>query len=561
MPSQISPVRESEALGPLAIGVGVGIIGGAALTWMVGKSFDVFSGEDPPADTLGIDAYKNRAHQTAKVRKSTNKSMFIDNRNTLKYINDTAFQEGKKAAISALNDEKIKSTVKSEAKTAANSHFATIQENFLKSWNESVSELVSIKNTADNADGLGSGFIRMSSATALDWQVNPVPEKTVTLADGSTFTVKAIKIGSTHALYGPTNVYTHADPGDPLKMAVLDASGSALQYLHQSDWNSVWSEFQSHITTVESNIETWVDGIWDSYESGAISADDLVTPTDIVNEMAESDDSRSRAIANLMALNIPVESEVQATIEVQDSQKTTMTGVLATSDAQAAGTLSQGDTINPSATDEGGDDIYGDWFISHDISQMSADVTSKADTTFGIQGGLMRFTTDPTKMWSDDTDVQNLMQYTVATSDGDSATVTPSDFSDVSGESYWEVDLSNSLESANTDIDSVTATTQTSETEYSTVHLDTTFEVISANKDLEFEPTRDPQTDSNYITQEEWEESEQQTRDSIETWEETQDSGGVSAPSPGDLLSGMGNWLYIGAAALLGILALNAASS
>jgi hypothetical protein len=225
--------------------------------------------------------------------------------------------------------------------------------------------------------------------------------------------------------------------------------------------------------------------------------------------------------------------------------------------------------IDPNATDSNGDPVYpGDFYISHNLSSWSADVTSKYDTQYGIQAGEIRATSNPKEMYGNP--VQGVIH--VVNTPAGVAQIPVSDFSqgtDGSGNTIWTANISDQLSQNITDINDVSAVVSEEAkgaNNYRTEKIENQFEILQTqNGPISFEQPREPQTDSNYLDESEWDNFEQQTRENVEAW---RDSQSPSIPGPGDIFGGvgstldqLGDWALYGIAAILGLFALNAASS
>jgi hypothetical protein len=556
-----SPVGESEAFLPVVGAVGVGVLAGGALGFMIESEYEVLSGDAPP-DSLGPSALKDQVYQTAKTRKSTNQSTLTDNQNLVTYVKEPAFVDGKVAAVGAINNGKTKAEVESAAVTAANGHIATVEKNLLNSWNEALSELDTMISNLSNA-GV-SGFLQSGfpSDTNNKYALSVGSGNTVTLSDGSTMDIKRAKAPvATTRYWSPVNYDGDGTPSP----GVVSIASEGFNYLNSDEWSGVWDGIQQVQTDVTNNLVTWVDTAYQNVQQGDLNPDELLSPTDLADQYQGED---SLAVAHLQALNIPNAGDNEVQIRVSDQYNSTMQGLLAYSEGLSS-ELSEGDVIDPNATDSNGDPVYpGDFYISHNLSSWSADVTSKYDTQYGIQAGEIRATSNPKEMYGNP--VQGVIH--VVNTPAGVAQIPVSDFSqgtDGSGNTIWTANISDQLSQDVTDINDVSAVVSEDAkgaNNYRTEKIENQFEVLQTqNGPISFEQPREPQTDSNYLEESEWDNFEQQTRENVEAW---RDSQSPSIPGPGDVFDGvgstldqLGDWALYGIAAILGIFALNAASS
>jgi len=547
-----SAVQEGDAALPLlAAGAAGGAIFGGGLTLLVADA-NIF-GSDPPPDALGPEALKDEVEQTITTRKSTNASTLKDNKNLITYVKEPAFVEGKKAAVKAINDEKTKSEVQSAAVDAANNHFATVENNLLNTWNESVNELESMYSLLNDA-GVGSYLIIETDSGSLTNQGLNFPSISRTLSDGSSKDVKRVS-NPQSTVYDPTNLSLGADA---LSAPIFVQSSRGTKHLVSTGWRNTWDELQTVQNDVSNNLTVWVDTAYSQVQAGDLRPSQLLSPSDL-SEQYQGENTR--AIADLQALNIPNAGGNEATIELSDEYTTRMTGLLAYSGGTSD--LSEGDTVNPDATDNSDNPVYpGSWYISHDTSQWSATTTQYHDSSYGIQGGNLRLTRDPNQLYGND--YSAVVEYVVETTDGETATFVPEDTTkgtDSNSNTIWEVDLSDQLSQSTTSVNQMQAYTKSDENVYETTEITDTFEIIeTSDGSLSFEQPRDPQTDSNYLTDDEWRDYERQTRENINSYE----SAGSDLPGIGDITGGaFSSFRDLAIAAvlvILGLFGLNAAS-
>ena len=503
------PVQESEAVAPLFVAGAIGA--GISARWAVDKAYEVF-GSDAPPEGLTADALKQQVYQTAKTRKSTNASTIVDNQNILGGVENTAYTEGKIAAIEALNAGKTEAEVLSTSEAAINTYHATLQKNVLKSWNEGMREAQSMSDLAGSHTNVdeSSTIVMTSSETgagSLSDSSYMTGETEQTLADGSTITLVRFEIGTDPRKYSPI---TQADADARMDVyEPSDTSSPDFSYLEADKWASVWSTMDQKFTNVANGLSTWVTNVYGDVQSGEIEISELVTPRERAAMMSE-DESISNALADLIALNLPVDLEREATIHIAETG-TTLRGSFALTN-EADGPIESGATYDPATFD-------GDAYFTTDISLLEG--TWSAFET-GVDGGTVTLTSEPYEG----------MVYSVETTAGETVSVPASDWID-SGTGTWTFDASASLETSITEVASVDYFAETDETQFETIGLDSQFTVERLeNKNTGEEETSatftttEPQDDTNYITQEEWDTLEQQNQELIDKYEESQNTGG-----------------------------------
>jgi hypothetical protein len=287
---------------------------------------------------------------------------------------------------------------------------------------------------------------------------------------------------------------------------------------------------------VRDGISTWVSNVYGDVQSGDIEIDDLVTPRERAAMMSDSEGT-SQAIADLIALNVPVDPEREATITIEDTGAT-LSGTFALTDS-SDGPIESGETYDPSS-------FSGDIYFTTDMSLVEGD-WSAIET--GVDGGTITITAEP----YEGTAIE------VTTTAGETVSVPAGDWSPVDGSETWTYDVSGDLETAITEVDSARFVSTATETQYETLQLDGSFTVdklVNEQSGEEVTSTTfensDPQTDSNYVSQEEWENLEKQNEELIEKYENAQSGGGIDL-GQFDMFGLPGEIVAVGAAALVAL--------
>ncbi|WP_239685584.1 hypothetical protein [Halolamina pelagica] len=476
-------------------------------------------------------------YETVRTRKSTNASTFVDNRNIINSgLPNTLYAEGKIAAIEQLNQEAAKADVETAAHNAMNKYASTVISNFLKSWNETVSELYSLRSTmfghtevsdtylkanADREAGTGKLLTESETGTPRSDMAH-----SYTLPDGATMSLQSVLMQSQHTpmYYNPTEITmtdgnTSSTPPTEIWIHVPDRSVS---YLNSADWSAVLNDLETAVTDVQSGLTTWVNNVYDQVQAGAIEVSELITPRERA-KMIAADDGAAQAIADLAALNIPVDAGNKYKITMADTGATLRGTLAVTDDSQ---TIESGSTYDPSANT-----FSGDAFFTYNVATGSGDWSAYEES---IDGGVATFTEAPYEK----------TQYELTTSKNETVTVSRGNFTAVdssgnpvephnSSVAAWEVDLSDQLENDIANVNEVDFFADVNESRMETIKLDSQFTVekienAESGEEVEsasFEKA-DPQTDNNYITQSEWEQLQEQNRELIEKYEESQNTGG-----------------------------------
>ena len=148
------------------------------------------------------------------------------------------------------------------------------------------------------------------------------------------------------------------------------------------------------------------------------------------------------------------------------------------------------------------------------------------DDAKGVDGGTVEFESEPYEG----------VTYDIVTNYDETASVTAGDFTkgtDGSSNTVWTVDVSDQLDNSIAEISEVTYYTDTDETRYETIQMQGTFTIekftnteTGEQADSASFTSSEPQTDDNYVTQEEWNQLQQQNQELIEKYEDSQSGGG-----------------------------------
>jgi len=516
-----SPVQNGQAVLPL---VAVGLAAGAVTLGWALREYEVI-GSDPPAEGQTPGSLKQQVYQTALTRKSTNASSIIDNQHILDGVKHTAYVDAKVSAIEQLNAGVSEDEVQTAAQSAVSAYLTTVQSNLLKTWNESVRELYDRLSALQSHPDVSPGAVLDSDAvtrgelyTHSFREFKDKQTRDITLFDGSTFQLESVKArlhnesggGGYYVEADPLNmVWSNGDEGVNFNVIVSNPDGGNVIYLDGATWTGIHDDVSTVHDNVLNGISTWVTNVYGGVQSGDIDISDLVTPRERAAMMSEGEGT-SQAIADLIALNIPVNLEREATITINDTGAT-LPGTFGLTDS-SDGPIESGTTYDPSA-------FAGDIYFTADMSLVSGDWTAYET---GLDGGTITITEEPYEGTA--IEVTTVASETVSVSAGD--------WTD-NGDGTWSYDASSELETNITNVESARFVSTATETQYETLQLDGPFTV---NKLMNTESGEEvstasfdnsqPQTDDNYITQEEWDDLEQQNQDLIEKYEESQNNGG-----------------------------------
>mgnify|MGYP000161424800 CR=1 FL=1 len=539
-PDRLSPVGSSDALGPIAIAVGAAAFGAAA-GWTVRETGIIGGDSSPPPDGLGPDALNQEAYRSLSKRIGTLQSTLVDNRNLLKASTDTAFSEAKLAAISALNDQKPQADVTAAGQAEVDKYYDEVRKNLLKSIRELISEIVSwIKSFREAGIDTEGPFNITANNNAeptpfKGWNIKNEGQDNQYLVANmgfGSFEIKPTGISVT-AGYNNNADIKLADPeGNSKTWHLYDGKEDTKEHV-ELDWPSVLSEIETQRQNAKNDIGVWVSNIYGDVQSGRISTAELRGPSEIATQLSDNQ-SNATAVGDLLALNVPGSYGDNVTVEYESTEPnlgtTRATGPIANS--QGA-TVSEGETIDPSNTP-------GDWYLSAKIGSLRTEWT-KYNNTKGVDGGLIEFTANPVNVGQQVSPSD--VVFSVSTSKGETVRVAPDEFVEKDQEVpiTWEADLSDKLNSDIAEIEKievfVSGASSTDTAGYQNIRLTETFTVIRtpAGQDVDFTKSpRTPQTDTNYRTQEEWEQEFDGIETQIESYEEAKAAAGGGSLFGGD---------------------------
>ena len=530
------PVGDAEAIAPAIVwGAGAAVSGGIGLGWAL-RDADIL-GMDSPPEGLTTDALRQAVREASITRASNNRSTFVDNRNIIDGSEHVAYTDGKIAAIEALEEQLSQDDVADAARDASDDYYSTILKNVIESWNETVNEFLSFADRvelhpdADHEDIFDEvfGWTRWGdNSDNRDVEgANLDEEIEHELPNGDTVDVLAIEIehrrwtgsssaSSTEVLTGPHELTTR----DSMWIPIRDVDEPRDRLLNWTEFSELYEEIDDARANVNDGLTLWVDNVYSDVQSGDIDVAELITPRERAEMMAE-DEGMAQAIADLAALNIPVDVEREATVYLPHVDAT-VRGTLGITQDQS---IESGETYDPD------EDIDGSVYLTYDVSLGEGTWGAYED---GIDGGEVTFTDEP---WSGTT-------FRIHTTADESVELVADDFTPVDADGNevddwedpdrWLVDISDDVETAITEIDEVDYFASDDASQFETIQLQEEFTVERIEDtstgdevdSMEFSSS-EPQTDDNYITQEEWDDMAAENERLIEKFEDSQSSGGL----------------------------------
>ncbi len=390
----VEPVGEAEGLAATSA-VLIGVATGAAATGAYFEYVKDDINESAQQDQIHTDLY-SQATGTAAKGEVLNDSM--DN-----YLKDTesiALMEAKNSYIRYLNDKQADVATEAEARVAAKSavadYYAKKQKTVIESWEAEVATAQYISETANNVSGMsrstvGNQYIGGTSASSsglTGWnsvgtEINLQDfgsSTSVTLVNGNSTTVDTVRVEweNDRGNYVLPSRFAGKDGTNTNKTKInapfeyleitppQSLSGSSkVRLLEVKNYVDKWQKIDQQHGDVDAQIDQFVNGTYQNYQTGEINNSDLVDPYLGAREY-EPDGSDTWGLRSLTSMGIePPEN----TSNYGGMQITTQPGVmhdgLLMNDGANISSFEVGKTYNLSklggtqfvATDDGPKDI------------------------------------------------------------------------------------------------------------------------------------------------------------------------------------------------------------
>lgn len=529
----LAPVQNAEAIPPAFIAAGGVAYGAAGVGWAL-RDAEVIGSDDAPTDEQAQQLINN-AWETCYTRWSTNDSILTSVDSLMEFLDHAAYSSAKLAAIEALNDEQDQDTVEQFAKDALDEEESRIKRNILGTWNESVLEFYTqaeaiddhpdLNVDDDDSDDSGHNFSTDFSErtdgylTARghenDWDEPPSTE--IELPDGQEFETYYFELsqessnytpdpntGSTHYLNFAVvadRTFTYEKDWDFDESSYLapdgdEDLGDLFAYLRGDKWQSFWTDIEDKFDDLRNGIETYVDTVYGEVQSGEIAPEELLTVREMAETMAE-EEGANQALADLIALGLPVDLERRAHIEIErDGATVDLTGILMPTSEPEYGELVADNNVIPEEKDY-------ELFFTYNVAEHSGEFQAYDD---GLDGGELTFHEEP----------HDNVLYHVHTNQGEDVEITADDFEPAT-DPYWEAeewvtDLSDDLDDTIAEVDQIVMYAKDGDTAYQTVRLEDQFylEKFTDEDGEEYDEATYEETetheDDNFVSQEQFEE-------------------------------------------------------
>lgn len=548
---RLSPVGQSEAIPVIPLAVGTAAAVGS--TWLL-EEVDIFGSDEPP-DDLTADVLKEQIRRTAETRRSINQSTFVDNLNLIDGAEHLGYDTGKRAAWDAINEGDSQDDVVDAAQTAVNDYFTPLYENFLKSWNETLVEYQAMVDLVNQNEDLSDFVFGMSHVGSTSTRYRLSSEKdiieemeSVDLPNGDTFHIHGIDDSSRGSWFNDSHHFklliaddpsttsdpygTSGDERDPeyVRSYWESEDDSAVPYAFIQEWVEVFEKLEDAYEEAHNGITLWVDDVYGDVQAGEIDPSDLLNPRDIAG-MLDEDEDLARAKADLLALNIPTDLNVEAKIETTldgYGYDVVVSGMFAATSGPSGG-FEAGETYTPN---EGG---VGSVHMAAYSGDLAIEVP-ESHYDDALDGGTMTWDRSPAEGY----------EFYVQTNAGETATIEYDDLEPVEDDWYYgvdtyEVNLSDQLSEPIAEVEKVTGAPVDEKSVNLT--LSNEFKILDiTDSDGEpvhtidpIEPT-EPHSDDNYLTQEDYDQMNDDLQERFDAIEDAlDDSGGISGGGAGFL--------------------------
>jgi len=189
---------------------------------------------------------------------------------------------------SAISKAAINNRSEAEAtsisRDVSDDYYATKQMNLIESWEMQVATHQMLRDRAASEDGINDYFVGVNSH-----QVEGYDTKQVTLVNGSTVQVRGII--ATH----PGDTYEHwIGPSDgetddaSFHVEPHNDTAERLEFGQTSKYRSLWQDIEKQNNDIKSEMDVYVEGIWQGIESGEIDPVDVRSRVNLMTEYGSS---------------------------------------------------------------------------------------------------------------------------------------------------------------------------------------------------------------------------------------------------------------------------------
>ncbi|GGK56668.1 hypothetical protein [Haloarcula sebkhae] len=327
------------------------------------------------AEQIELDVYQSA------LTLETGHSLYHDSiDNNLNDAQTVALIKGKNAYIQSLNNGSTKAVAKTEAHRAINEYYARMQVNLIARWDTSVSTIHHLNSTVVNESGVSGDVVSIPLEDVNDGDVSDmigikmsgVGTTSVPLVNGTSATAMTLKaqggdsaggygyvstIGPTDGVTEVARFESNINGNDPAFDATatritVDSPPSGdgrIDAMRFNQTSAAFNEIETQHSAALAQIDTVINGTYDSYQRGEINNSDLVDPYVLANQQSAGDDFQGWAASQLtlMGTNSPENFDQIGSFEISNDGSE-YEGVLFSQTNPASGQFESGNSYNAS---------------------------------------------------------------------------------------------------------------------------------------------------------------------------------------------------------------------
>jgi hypothetical protein len=346
-----SPVQNGQAIAPLVL---AGVIGAAG--YLSGRAIEAgvkhYIGLGDSDDYSGLEGSSlyTQARYDFQTVKAGNDQVLTTVENLIANAKQVAYQEARAAVLEGLNNGKTLAETTNLGYDAIDGYILNNQKNVIERWDTAILQLETIVNRMSATDS-----IAFSEVSNLDENISYYTQD-YQLADGSTTEFTGINntpgTGPVSLSSSPSN-FTHPRLYGDTQYS--ETTYDRIQMLDRVRFRHVLQDLATAWSDARTEIDTFVNGIADSYTAGEISTEDITKPSDLF-QMASEDSENPYAAADLAGLGLKVNQSSSMTVELLDDDEI-LDGSVYLSKSPMGESLQLGTVYNPNnsrATDSSG---------------------------------------------------------------------------------------------------------------------------------------------------------------------------------------------------------------
>lgn len=235
--------------------------------------------KDSDANQTKVDIYS-----AAKQQRAGEKNFMAPFKNHIQDTEPIAWMKVETAVAESYDDGSTKVQAKANAIDAIEDYYAIRQRNLVNQWHKQLTGVETLRDQAAQEDGISTSFIDTQGGGSSGGKFTKFKNKTVTLVDGSTETIRAAKYvngaGYGGVTLGPDNA--DASPSqtnfDPSSWYVRPPSEdyNTTQMMVYSPYQAAWDNIQQSEQSLTDEVDAFVDATYDDYDTGQINASDVI---------------------------------------------------------------------------------------------------------------------------------------------------------------------------------------------------------------------------------------------------------------------------------------------